>query len=106
MPDIPTEAEIRAGAKELGLADENGNYRQRDRNRIAAAVQAAKQEAATAADPAAGTTAAQLAQFADELNTAGPFRDETTTAVLVEAARHLLEAQGLRLASREETTPS
>ncbi|MFD3431158.1 hypothetical protein [Nocardia fluminea] len=104
---IPNEDAIRAAAKQLGLADENGNYSQRDRPRIVAAMQIAARETERAADPSTGRTAEQLAQFAGELKIAGPFRDETMTAVLVEAARHLLETQGLRLAPQEEgaTTP-
>ncbi|MFD3748328.1 hypothetical protein [Nocardia sp. NPDC058633] len=107
MANIPTEDEIRSAAKELGLADESGNYPRHLRNRIARTIQIAKQEQATAADPAAGLTAEQLAQFAAELTTAGPFTAETSTAVLVEAARYLLETQGLRLAPKDEgeTTP-
>ncbi|WP_280224928.1 hypothetical protein [Nocardia farcinica] len=106
MPDLPTENEIRQAAKELGVAYENGDYPRHLRNRLARNVQLAKQEAAEAADPATGTTAEQLAAFAAELDAEGPFRAETTTAVLVEAARYLLETQGLRLSPREgETTP-
>lgn len=103
---MPTENEIRAGAIALGLADERGTYPRSQRNRIAQFVQLSKQEAAEAADPANRTTAEQLAAFAAELDAEGPFRAETTTAVLVEAARYLLETQGLRLTPTEgETTP-
>ena len=112
MARIPTEDEIRIGAKELGLADEVGNYPRHLRNRIARTLQLAEQAAAeptgNTADPPTGNTAEQLAQFAGELTNAGPFRDETMTAVLVEAARYLLETQGLRLATPQDegaTTP-
>ncbi|WP_029931091.1 hypothetical protein [Nocardia otitidiscaviarum] len=98
---VPTEAEIRDAAARLGLADENGGYRQRDRARIAAAIQKAKQDQADDADPANATTAQQLGAFASELAA----HDITSEALLVEAARHLFRSQGLRLAPREETTP-
>lgn len=102
---LPTEAEIHAGAKELGLADENGNYRQRDRARIAAAVQAAKAEADKADDPAAGNTAEQLARFDLELFERNIDR-ESRGRILAVAAAHLLEIGGLNLRPREEeTTP-
>jgi len=102
---LPTEAEIRAGAKELGLTDKNGNYRQRDRARIAAAVQAAEAEAAKADDPATGNTAEILRRFDNELaenNILGDAR----ARILAAAAAHLLETGGLNLRPREEeTTP-
>ncbi len=103
---LPTEGEIRDAARQLGLADEHGNYRQRDRNRIAAAVQRARQDAAEAADPLTGTTAAILGRLDTELftNKLGP---EARARVLAAAATHLLETQGLRLDSprEEQATP-
>ncbi|WP_406234927.1 hypothetical protein [Nocardia sp. NBC_01009] len=104
-PRLPTEDEIRAAAAELGLADEHGNYRQRDRARLAAAVQAARQGEA-AATPGGSSTARQLGAFAGELAAAGV--DATNTGpLLAEVGRYLLETQGLRLDSQgEEITPS
>ncbi|MEU0871651.1 hypothetical protein [Nocardia brasiliensis] len=105
MP-VPTETEIRDGAKQLGLADENGNYPRYMRNRIAKAVQLAKCEAVDAEDPHTGTTAEVLGRFAAELHGTDRFTPETTSAVVVEVARWLLETRGLQLeTTREETTP-
>ena len=109
----PTEAEIRDAATRLGLVDENGRYPRRDRNRIAAAIQNAGGLEVTPADldgprdaEADPTTAQQLARFADELDAAGTFASETTTALLTEAARFLLRTEGLQLNSNKgETTP-
>ncbi|WP_280335481.1 hypothetical protein [Nocardia wallacei] len=122
---VPTEDEIRDAAKRLGLADEHGNYPQRDRARIAAAVQQATRERAAAGDPATGNTAAMLARFQHELAAVGftepscfdgePVTPSTSTVarltgpgeqILVEAARHLLKTAGLQLKpEEEETTP-
>lgn len=108
---LPTEAEIRAAAKELGLADAQGNYPQRDRARIVAAIRSAEAELAEAAAPLAGTTVQVLARIDEELhrhNILGGARDRILAAVAV----HLIETQGLRLdtprldAPKEgETTP-
>ncbi|WP_054812106.1 hypothetical protein [Nocardia arizonensis] len=107
---VPTEDEIRRAAQHLGLADENGNYNQRDRNRIAAAIQRARQEQDAAAEPLAGTTAEVLGRFAGELAKQpglGALGAKSWAAILGATAAHLLETQGLRLDSpREETTPS
>lgn len=102
---LPTEGEIRDAAQRLGLADENGNYRQRDRARIAAAVQTAKAEDAAADSPETGNTAELLGRFERELfdNQVGP--DARARAVGA-AAAHLLKTGGLNLRPREEeTTP-
>ncbi|MGW6699641.1 hypothetical protein [Nocardia sp. NPDC055049] len=104
-PGLPTEDEIRAAAVELGHADEHGNYPRAIRNKLARAVQLAKQEQATAEDPNERSTAWQLVQFAEDLD-AVHIRATDIGPLLVEAARHLLRSQGLRLESREETTPS
>ncbi|WP_433592318.1 hypothetical protein [Nocardia sp. CA-145437] len=104
MP-VPTEDEIRDAAARLGLADENGNYPQRDRARIAAAIMQADQELTADADPANWTTARQLDEFRNELSAKGFNGPEIVGPVLLEAARHLLRSQGLRLEPREETTP-
>jgi len=93
---LPSEAEVRAAAKELGLADERGNYPQRDRARIVAAIRIAENEAAEAASPLAGTTVQVLARIDDELyrhNILGGARERILAAVAV----HLIETQGLRL---------
>ncbi|WP_433658033.1 hypothetical protein ACQPW1_39700 [Nocardia sp. CA-128927] len=105
-PILPTEDEIRTAARELGLTDPHGNYRPRDRSRIAAAVQAAKQHETAAAAPGGWSTAHQIASFWGELIGAGV--DAASTApLLAEVGRYLLETQGLRLDSdREETTSS
>ncbi|QIS00991.1 hypothetical protein F5X71_00395 [Nocardia brasiliensis] len=103
---VPTEPELRKAAAELGLADENGNYDRSLRSRLAAAVQLAKREQEEAADPAAQSTARQLAHFQADLIAAGVRSDGAFEPLLVEAARHLLRSQGLRLDEREETTPS
>ncbi|WP_280265343.1 hypothetical protein [Nocardia wallacei] len=107
MSYVPTEAEIRTTAGRLGLADVNGNYRQRDRARIAAAVQQAKRDQADALDPATGNTAELLSRFRNELAGVGLTRPELLESLLVEAARHLLKTAGLQLKSEqiEETTP-
>jgi hypothetical protein len=101
---VPTEAEIREAAQLLGHADESGNYPRGIRNKLAATVQLVKQEAAEAADPSNDTTAEQLAHFADDLGAAGINRISGVDLLLVEAARHLLETQGLRLAPKEGVT--
>lgn len=101
---IPTEDELRAAAKELGLANPDGSYDRALRNRLAAAVQLAKQEEARATDPAERSTAWQLARFRDDL--AALNLASAADGLLVEAARHLLRSQGLRLEPRKETTPS
>lgn len=107
---IPTEAQIQAAAEHLGLVDENGRYPQRDRNRIAAAIQRSggdplDLDGTPAAEAAPPTTAQRLARFADELAAAGQFTAETTTALLTEAARFLLRTTGLQMDSEGETTP-
>ncbi len=102
---LPTEDEIRATARELGIADENGNYPRSQRNRLARIVQLAREEQADEADPHTGTTAQVLARFAGELHAAGLTTPEATSAVLAEATRWLLDTNGLQLESREETTP-
>lgn len=121
---VPTEDEIRDAARRLGLADEHGNYPQRDRNRIAAAIQQAAIDQAADLDPATGNTAQVLAAFRAELAAAG-FTEtdqgdptlpstgavlrltETGEQILVEAARHLLSTAGLQLMSDDDevTTP-
>ncbi|WP_157533796.1 hypothetical protein, partial [Nocardia otitidiscaviarum] len=68
---VPTEAEIRDAAQRLGLADENGYYPPGIRNKLAAAVQQAKQDQAAADDPGNWSTAEQLAAFANELAAQG-----------------------------------
>lgn len=102
---LPNEAEIRDAAQRLELADENGNYRQRDRATIAAAIQAAKAEDDAAEDPETGNTAEILGRFERELfdNQVGP--DARARAVGA-AAAYLLRTGGLNLRPREETTPS
>ncbi|WP_280393228.1 hypothetical protein [Nocardia wallacei] len=104
---VPTEEEIRAAAARLRLADENGNYRQRDRARIAAAIQKAAQDQADELDPATGNTVQLLGRFRDELAEAGIERPDMVASLLTEAARHLLRTAGLQLQSEqiEETTP-
>ena len=104
MSDIPTEDEIRSCAKDLGVADESGNYPRHMRNRLARAVQLAQQETADDADPHTGTTAQVLGRLAAELHVAA-LTPEATSAVLAEAARWLLDSRGLQLETREETTP-
>lgn len=102
---IPSESEIVAAARKLGLAGENGKYPQRDRARIAAAVHATRQddgEAGPAAPPTDVTTAEVLARFAAELDAAGPFAPGTHAALIAEAGRHLLGAFGLQLAANEQ----
>lgn len=103
MRSVPTEDEIRDAAQRLGLVDENGNYRQRDRSRIAAAILAAEQEEAEAADPMQGTTAEVLGRFGSELAAAGVIGD-SCARVLAVAATHLLRTAGLNL-NNGETTP-
>lgn len=103
---VPTEAEIQSAAEQLGLTDANGRYPSRDRSRIAKAVQIAQQDQAVDADPSNGTTAQQLAEFRNELAANGLQETEIVGPLLDEVARHLLQSQGLRLAPREETTPS
>lgn len=103
-PRPPTEDEIRDAAQRLGHADENGNYPPGLRNKLAAVVQEAKRNDAAETDPTRGNTAQLLARFADQLNDAGPFRPDTTTALLTEAARFLLRTAGLQLETKE-TTP-
>ncbi|WP_280442229.1 hypothetical protein [Nocardia brasiliensis] len=107
MPNpMVTEDEIRAAATELGLADPHGNYRPRDRGRIAAAVVAAKQQHRAADTPGGWSTARQLGAFWGELIASG-VEAGATGPLLGEVGRYLLETQGLRLDSdREETTPS
>jgi hypothetical protein len=96
--NLPTEDEIRAAAKKLGLADEHGNYPRRDRARIAKTIQLAGEQDARAAS----ATAVVLARFRDEL-TAHGFTHETSGPVVAEAARFLLHTAGLQL--EEGTTP-
>ncbi|MBB5915279.1 hypothetical protein BJY24_004146 [Nocardia transvalensis] len=117
--NVPTEAEIRSAAQRLGIADENGNYKQRDRARIAATIQKAAQDQAAENDPATGNTAVMLARFRDELLAAGFAHDPVNPEiyheprlggvgeeVLIEAARYLLKTAGLQLKSdEEEPTP-
>jgi hypothetical protein len=108
---VPTEREIQATAEHLGLVDETGRYRQRDRARIAAAIQRSggdpfDLDGTPPAEPSEPTTAQQLARFADELAEGGSFTPESTTALLTEAARFLLRTVGLQLNSDQgETTP-
>jgi hypothetical protein len=101
---LPTEDEIRATAKFLGLADEHGNYRQRDRAKIAAAVHTAQRETDAAADPETGNTAEILGRLDTEMCTHG-IGSDARARVLAVAAAHLLKTAGLNLKPREETTP-
>ncbi|MBF6135876.1 hypothetical protein IU501_23065 [Nocardia otitidiscaviarum] len=102
---LPTEDEIRRAARELGIADEHGNYPRSQRNRLARIVQLAREQETDSADPHTGTTAQVLGRLAGELHAAG-ITPESTSAVLAEAARWLLDSRGLQLETREETTPS
>ncbi|WP_280441195.1 hypothetical protein [Nocardia brasiliensis] len=106
---MPTEAQIRDAAKQLGHADENGNYPQRLRSKLAQAVQLAE-VAETGIDetPPPGTTAEQLGRFAAELTAAGLDGELWAPAradIVLAAAHHLLKTAGLHLIPREETTP-
>ncbi|WP_378735405.1 hypothetical protein [Nocardia brasiliensis] len=101
---VPTEDELRAAAKELGIANADGSYDRSLRNRLARAVQLTKQEHARADDPGEHSTAWQLARFREDL--AEHELASAADGLLIEAARHLLRSQGLRLESRKETTPS
>ncbi|MGW5377439.1 hypothetical protein ACWESM_18535 [Nocardia sp. NPDC003999] len=115
---MPSEDEIRAMARELGLADDTGRYRQSDRGRIAAAVRAAKAaevdraELDAAQRQAESLLAAALAELPHLV--ARVYSDLTdrgvdpaaTGPLLAEVGRYVLEVQGLRLESRQEgTTP-
>ncbi|WP_433660795.1 hypothetical protein ACQPW1_00450 [Nocardia sp. CA-128927] len=102
---LPTEAQIRDAAARLGHADEHGNYPQRLRSKLAAALQLADHETAEADPAPADTTAAQLARFDAELKAAGITCRTARVGLVVAAGEHLLKTVGLQLHPREETTP-
>ncbi|MEU1526355.1 hypothetical protein ABZ413_29580 [Nocardia rhamnosiphila] len=97
---MPTEDEIRAAAKRLGLADENGNYKQSQRSRIAAAIVRAEKEVDEAADPETAPTADALARFDADLTAVG-FGEGTRGVLLQAAATHLLKTAGLKFRDLE-----
>ncbi|MEW1933114.1 hypothetical protein AB0362_13075 [Rhodococcus sp. NPDC079359] len=98
MSDIPTDDEIRAAAERLGISNPNDAI---TRNKLFAAVQIAKREAAAEADPSNRTTVDTLAAFDRELKTQSGYDDEADAHVrdllIVELMRHLLRTEGLKL---------
>ena len=94
MSDIPTEAEMLEAARRLGIERPDAL----ERNKLYAAVQLAKREAAAEADPSNRTTAETIAAFCKDLLDSG-FDVARSGEVLAELLRHLLRTEGLKLST-------
>lgn len=105
MSDMPTNDEIRDAAERLGITNPDGTIPNDaiTRNRLFAAVQIAKREAAAQSDPANRNTVDTLAAFDRELKIQPGYDDEADAHVrdllIVELMRHLLRTEGLKLST-------
>ncbi|MDQ0283760.1 hypothetical protein [Rhodococcoides fascians] len=99
MSDIPTEAEMLEAARRLGIERPDAL----ERNKLYAAVQLAKREAAAEVDPSNRATVDTLAAFDRDLKDQLGYDDEADANVrdllIAELLRHLLRTEGLKLST-------
>ncbi|QDQ97982.1 hypothetical protein [Tomitella fengzijianii] len=100
MPALPSELDINAAARRLGIANDDGRAHHRDRGRLAETILRAEAEAAHAADHAAEQqthpTARTLAALHDDLVDEG-IPEPARTAILGAAAHTHTARHGITL---------